>query len=179
MQNRSCRISHRDEAEECWGCLDGYVKMSVGTSVDECLNIDDLTWQAFKAAYSPVYKTTTNRTEALSEAERLTLLIASALFISAHNSLVKQNQTSAYTLGLTPFSADGDQDYLHRSGYFHVNLTGTPDEEQLQIFLPPTVAAADIADKVDWVLEGAVTSVKDQGRCGCCWAVSLCGAIEG
>lgn len=178
-QNRLCHVSQRDGAEECGECLDGYVQMSDGSLDDDCWNIDDITWQQFKEFYNPVYKLPTDGTEVLSEAERLTLLIASARFISAHNALVNPNQTSAYTLGLTSFSADSDQDYLDRSGYFYVNLTGTPDEEQLQTFLPPTVAAADIADKVDWVVKGAVTSVKDQGRCGCCWAVSLCGAVEG
>ncbi|KAL9392378.1 hypothetical protein Peur_016301 [Populus x canadensis] len=38
---------------------------------------------------------------------------------------------------------------------------------------------SDIPTSMDWRNDGAVTPVKDQGTCGCCWAFSTVAAIEG
>ncbi|KAA3453114.1 zingipain-2-like [Gossypium australe] len=38
---------------------------------------------------------------------------------------------------------------------------------------------SDVPTSIDWRKKGAVTPIKDQGKCGCCWAFSAVAAVEG
>jgi len=172
FEHRVCDISG-DGREECEQCELGYVdfndgKESILQRSPSCVEIADITWRRFVTLYNPFYSDIEDSTR------RLALLKESAQLISEINTI---NRNATYTLGLTSFSADTEVEYQQRSGYFYVNISGTTDE--LPAFDPPTVADADIPMNIDWVAVGAITSVKNQARCGCSWAIGVCGAIEG
>ncbi|XP_074591601.1 senescence-specific cysteine protease SAG39-like [Curcuma longa] len=92
-------------------------------------------------------------------------------FIDSFNAAGKRK----YSLGVNQFADMTNEEFKASHTGFKNMIAARPIRKGG--FRYENVSA--MPTSVDWRTEGAVTPVKDQGQCGCCWAFSAVAAMEG
>merc|ERR1711963_759609 len=104
--------------------------------------------------------------------ERFGVFSANLRRIRSHN----DRPGVTYTLGITKFADMSDEEFklVNLQGY-----SGSPRMNLLKVKPTPNdVETTDLPTEVDWRKRGVVTPVKDQGRCGSCWAFGTVEQVE-
>ncbi|CAJ1978808.1 unnamed protein product [Sphenostylis stenocarpa] len=92
-------------------------------------------------------------------------------FIEAFNAAANK----PYELGINKFADLANEEFIASRNRFKGRMCSSII--RTTTFKYENVTA--IPSTVDWRQKGAVTPVKDQGQCGCCWAFSAVAATEG
>uniref|UniRef100_A0A8C6SIF5 Cystein proteinase inhibitor protein salarin n=1 Tax=Neogobius melanostomus TaxID=47308 RepID=A0A8C6SIF5_9GOBI len=126
----------------------------------------DQQWEQWKKTYSKKYHSE------VEELGRRVLWERNLKHVITHN-LEASLGRHTYTLGINHLSDLTKEEMLKTYAPLRLpkDFKMTPTRVQ--------VRNVDLPDSVNWTESGLVTSVKDQGECGSCWAFSTAGALEG
>lgn len=105
------------------------------------------------------------------KARRFEIFKANLQLIEAFNS-----QNHKFKLGANQFADLTNEEFKARNGF------KLPSSKPTRLMASKRFRYENVSAvpaSIDWRKKGAVTPVKDQGQCGCCWAFSAVAAMEG
>eukprot|EP00094_Tigriopus_californicus_P005518 TCALIF_05315-PC protein Name:"Similar to Cp1 Cathepsin L (Drosophila melanogaster)" AED:0.20 eAED:0.21 QI:41/0.45/0.33/1/0.54/0.5/12/28/835 len=133
---------------------------SLETMVDE--------WEAWKLAHGQNYSTSNE------ERFRMKVFIENKDKIARHNHEAHRG-IHTYFLKMNKFGDLLRHEFVNVMNGYRIDLDNS--SRMGATFISP--ANVELPNEVDWRAKGAVTPIKDQGRCGSCWAFSATGSLEG
>ncbi|CAL5028638.1 unnamed protein product [Urochloa decumbens] len=147
----------------CCACFFGAVLAARELSDDPAMMARHEQWMA---KYSRSYK------DDAEKSQRFEVFKANVKFIESFNAAGNRK----FWLGVNQF-ADLTNDEFRAT---KTNKGFNPDAVKLSTgFRYANVSTDALPESVNWRTKGAVTPIKDQGQCGCCWAFSAVAAVEG
>ncbi|EOA25878.1 hypothetical protein CARUB_v10019256mg [Capsella rubella] len=107
------------------------------------------------------------------KASRFEIFKKNLKFVESFN----MNTNKTYKLDVNKFSDLTDEEFQARYMGLLVPEGKTRTSQETVSFRYENVS--ETGESMDWRQKGAVTAVKNQGHCGCCWAFSAVAAVEG
>ncbi|GMI82304.1 senescence-associated gene 12 [Hibiscus trionum] len=123
-------------------------------------------FEQWASSYNRLYQ------DATEKEKRFQIFKENAEYIESHNA----HASKKYKLGVNEFSDMTNEEFKTMRNGYRMRSSNTVPASKTS-FRYENVSA--VPSSMDWRTKGAVTGIKDQGQCGCCWAFSAVAAMEG